>query len=102
MPCATARQRCWRCDWVLDLDVKAFFDTIDWKLMLKAVRPTYGLPMGVALRRSLAVLAHADRLYDDTEELARWAWDAHAVVLRAAARKGKTSGSPRRAARKTL
>ena len=34
----TARQRCWRYDWVLDLDVKAFFDTIDWKLMLKAVR----------------------------------------------------------------
>ena len=34
----TARQRCWRYDWVLDLDVKAFFETIDWKLMLKAVR----------------------------------------------------------------
>ncbi|MEQ1577129.1 MAG: group II intron reverse transcriptase/maturase [Hyphomicrobium sp.] len=34
----TARQRCWRYDWVLDLDVKAFFDTIDWELMLKAVR----------------------------------------------------------------
>jgi hypothetical protein len=43
-----------------------------------------------------------DRLCDDTEELAGWAWDAHAAVLRAAARKGKTSGSPRRAARKTL
>jgi RNA-directed DNA polymerase len=34
----TARQRCWCYDWVLDLDVKAFFDTIDWELMLKAVR----------------------------------------------------------------
>ena len=34
----TARQRCWRYDWVLDLDVKAFFDAIDWELMLKAVR----------------------------------------------------------------
>ena len=34
----TARQRCWRYDWVLDLDVKAFFDTIDWELMLTAVR----------------------------------------------------------------
>ena len=33
-----ARQRCWRYDWVLDLDVRAFFDTIDWALMLKAVR----------------------------------------------------------------
>ena len=34
----TARQRCWRYDWVLDLDVKAFFDSIDWELMLAAVR----------------------------------------------------------------
>src|ERR1700704_3668284 len=33
-----ARQRCWRCDWVLDLDVRAFFDSIDWELLLKAIR----------------------------------------------------------------
>jgi RNA-directed DNA polymerase len=33
-----ARQRCWRYDWVLDLDIKAFFDSIDWDLLLKAVR----------------------------------------------------------------
>ncbi|MFM9942544.1 MAG: group II intron reverse transcriptase/maturase [Hyphomicrobiaceae bacterium] len=33
-----ARQRCWRHDWVLDLDVKGYFDGIDWELMLKAVR----------------------------------------------------------------
>jgi RNA-directed DNA polymerase len=33
-----ARQRCWRYDWVLDLDVKAYFDSIDWELLLKAVR----------------------------------------------------------------
>jgi len=33
-----ARQRCWRYDWVLDLDVKAYFDSIDWELMLTAVR----------------------------------------------------------------
>ena len=34
-----ARQRCWRYDWVLDLDVKAYLDdSIDWELMLKAVR----------------------------------------------------------------
>ena len=31
------RQRCWRYDWVVDLDVKAFFDTVPWDLMLKAV-----------------------------------------------------------------
>lgn len=33
-----ARQRCWKYDWVLDLDIKSFFDSIDWDLMLRAVR----------------------------------------------------------------
>lgn len=33
-----ARQRCWRYDWVLDMDIKGFFDTIDHELLLKAVR----------------------------------------------------------------
>ena len=33
-----ARQRCWRSDWVLDIDIKGFFDSIDHELMLKAVR----------------------------------------------------------------
>jgi RNA-directed DNA polymerase len=33
-----ARERCWRNDWVIDLDIKAFFDTIDPGLMMKAVR----------------------------------------------------------------
>lgn len=33
-----ARRRCWRYDWVLDLDIKGFFDSIDWALLLKAVR----------------------------------------------------------------
>ena len=31
------RQRCWKRDWVLDLDVKAFFDSVPWDLMLSAV-----------------------------------------------------------------
>jgi group II intron reverse transcriptase/maturase len=33
-----ARQRCWRYDWVLDIDVRSYFDSIDWELLLKAVR----------------------------------------------------------------
>ena len=33
-----ARQRCWRYDWVLDLDIKGFFDNIDHSLMMHAVR----------------------------------------------------------------
>jgi len=32
------RQRCWRYDWILDLDIKGFFDSIDWNLLLRAVR----------------------------------------------------------------
>lgn len=31
------RERCWKKDWVVDLDVKAFFDSVPWDLMLKAV-----------------------------------------------------------------
>jgi group II intron reverse transcriptase/maturase len=31
------RERCFRKDWVVDLDVKAFFDSVSWELMLKAV-----------------------------------------------------------------
>jgi group II intron reverse transcriptase/maturase len=34
----TARQRCWRYDWVLDLDIKGFFDSIPHDLLLKALR----------------------------------------------------------------
>jgi RNA-directed DNA polymerase len=34
----TARKRCWRFDWVLDLDVSKFFDTIDHDLLMKAIR----------------------------------------------------------------
>jgi len=35
---AVTRQRCWKYDWVLDLDIKGFFDTIDHSLMMKAVK----------------------------------------------------------------
>lgn len=35
---AVARQRCWRQDWVLDVDIKGFFDNIDWGLLMRAVR----------------------------------------------------------------
>jgi len=31
------RRRCFQRDWVVDLDVKAFFDSVPWDLMLKAV-----------------------------------------------------------------
>lgn len=34
---AACRQRCWRADWVVDMDIRAFFDTVPWDLVLKAV-----------------------------------------------------------------
>ena len=34
---ARARQNCWSFDWVVDLDIQAFFDTIDHGLMMRAV-----------------------------------------------------------------
>ena len=34
---AVTRQRCWRQDWVLDLDIRAFFDSVPHDLLLKAV-----------------------------------------------------------------
>jgi RNA-directed DNA polymerase len=33
-----ARERCWRYDWVLDLDIKGFFDNIDQNLLMRAVK----------------------------------------------------------------
>lgn len=34
----TARRRCWKYDWVIDLDIKGFFDNIDHELMMHAVK----------------------------------------------------------------
>ena len=31
------RQRCWKSDWVIDLDIRAFFDSLDHGLVLRAV-----------------------------------------------------------------
>ena len=31
------RVRCWRSDWVIDLDIRSFFSSVDHELMLKAV-----------------------------------------------------------------
>jgi RNA-directed DNA polymerase len=35
---AAARQRCWRYDWLIDLDVRGLFDNLDWSLIMRAVR----------------------------------------------------------------
>lgn len=35
---ATARERCWKYDWAIDLDIKGFFDNLDHDLVMRAVR----------------------------------------------------------------
>lgn len=35
---ATARTRCWRNDWVLEFDIRAFFDNLNHDLLLRAIR----------------------------------------------------------------
>jgi RNA-directed DNA polymerase len=34
---AVCRERCWKYDWIIDLDVQKFFDEVPWDLTLKAV-----------------------------------------------------------------
>ena len=58
-----ARQRCWRYDWVLDLDVKAYFDSIDWELMLRAVRHHTSCPW---------VLLYIEALAEGSGSVGRW------------------------------
>ncbi|MCX5426488.1 group II intron reverse transcriptase/maturase [Streptomyces sp. NBC_00257] len=33
----TCRRRCWKRDWVIDLDIQKFFDSVRWDLIVKAV-----------------------------------------------------------------
>ena len=35
---ARCRQRCWKKDWVIDLDVAKFFDSVPWDLMIQVVQ----------------------------------------------------------------
>jgi RNA-directed DNA polymerase len=35
---AAARERCWRYDWVIELDIKGFFDNLDHQLVMEAVK----------------------------------------------------------------
>lgn len=40
----TARHRCWRQAWAIDLDIKGFFDNLDHALLMRAVRHHTDLP----------------------------------------------------------
>jgi RNA-directed DNA polymerase len=41
---AVCRQRCWKRDWVIDLDVAKFFDSVPWDLIVKAVQANTDQP----------------------------------------------------------
>jgi RNA-directed DNA polymerase len=41
---AVCRQRCWKYDWVIDLDVQKFFDTVPWELVVRAVKTVTDCP----------------------------------------------------------
>src|SRR5258708_39357948 len=49
----TARRRCCRADWVVDLEIQRFFDSIDHETFAQGAPKTHGLPMGAALCRAL-------------------------------------------------
>jgi len=38
------KQRCWKRNWVIDLDIQKFFDTVPWDLVVKAVEANTDLP----------------------------------------------------------
>lgn len=38
------RQRCWRRDWVIDLDIKGFFDNLRWDLVMRALEHHTDVP----------------------------------------------------------
>jgi RNA-directed DNA polymerase len=55
------RQRCWRYDWIVDLDIKGFFDNIDHSLMMHAVRKHTDCPwMLLYIERWLKAPAEAE------------------------------------------
>ena len=52
---AACRKRCWKTDWVIDLDIQKFFDSVPWDLLVKAVAANTDDPWVVLyVRRWLA------------------------------------------------
>ena len=56
-----ARQRCWRYDWVLDLDIKSFFDQYRFRIcLMRAVRKHTDCPWVLLYIETMAESARAD------------------------------------------
>jgi len=63
------RQRCWRYDWVVEFDIRKFFDSVPWDLIVKAVEAHCDLPWVVLyVKRWLAApLALPDGTVQDRD-----------------------------------
>ena len=51
---AVCRERCWKSDWVIDLDIQKFFDSVDHDLMVKAVAGSRRCSVGGAVCEAVA------------------------------------------------
>ena len=58
------RERCWRYDWVIDLDIQKFFDSVAWHLIVRAVEAHTDVPWVVLYVKRW--LAASVRLPDGT------------------------------------
>lgn len=66
---AVTRRRCWERDWVLDLDIRSFFDSVDHDLLLRAVEAnTEDRWVVLYVRRWLAApMVHPDGTVQERE-----------------------------------
>lgn len=64
------RRRCWKSNWVIDLDIEKFFDTVPWEFIVKAVEANTDQPwvllyvkrwLQAPLQRADGVLQQRDR-----------------------------------------
>jgi group II intron reverse transcriptase/maturase len=64
------RRRCWKYDWVIELDIRKFFDSVPWDLVLKAVEAHTDEPwvllyvkrwLAASLQRTDGTLQERDR-----------------------------------------
>ena len=49
-----AGERCWKYDWVIDLDIRKFFDSVPWDLVVKAVEAHTDAAVGGAVCEAVA------------------------------------------------
>ena len=67
---AACRERCWKYDWAIDLDVQKFFDEVPWDLIVKAVEAVTGCRWVLLyVKRWLAApLQHPDGVLEQREK----------------------------------